>query len=692
MRWFSESAAIAIAVFMFSPFLRLYGLTQREEQHPCRVASHPCQTPAGGREAGWGSGNGQSSRSGGAGALWRRIGVCCVAATVCLWSVGSGDVALAQEPAAEIGQPPSPDVSMKAYRAVDDWVRGWKVGDEGVSPCVAASVTLRMDGEVLGRGVAMGERCLAAATSQAMAEAEPKLGAPRDALYQDTLRDLAKRITMSVQLAGELIPVVIKDVADAEAAVAPGLEGVGARLGDRVMVMFPERMLTMGTEPGPALASLVAKLGDDAALAVVPLGILAKEQGAVYYRFKVSHLAQMKAGDSPRFLSRCGRVVGLGAMDVAELRRWADELAASLLARRGGGKSGSLQAGGLNPMRGQFDEAAEPVVQLTCLSALQAYSARLDERKRSEVLAVKKAVLTDLLTDGDLRDRVLKDVAAAALVWANLAGDIFDEDESLPQDVDESFKEVCWSVVRSAFAADQGFSAKVSSTARGMVCWGMLIPAFADVPNTTTARAAITRAYSDVGAAGLAGLMPWLGQSDLVLSAIEFRLTRPEDERLDVRQYYYKAPLAAAVVLREMRSQLWQHQFQPEGLAPDQQDLSGGIVFTTVNHSMPTWQMARPLAFVATMLGDPRLTEEKEIPEELTRLLASLRFLRQLTVRESECFMYRNPDKAIGGVRSSLWDQRMPPEATAMTLMAVCETLRSLEEIEKRNADKQPGK
>jgi hypothetical protein len=86
------------------------------------------------------------------------------------------------------------------------------------------------------------------------------------------------------------------------------------------------------------------------------------------------------------------------------------------------------------------------------------------------------------------------------------------------------------------------------------------------------------------------------------------------------------------------------------------------------------------------MLGDQRLTEDAEVPQETMRLLESLRFLRQLTADEAECHMYKDPAKALGGVRNSLFDQRMPPEATAMTLLAVCETIKSLEAIKARNA------
>ena len=84
------------------------------------------------------------------------------------------------------------------------------------------------------------------------------------------------------------------------------------------------------------------------------------------------------------------------------------------------------------------------------------------------------------------------------------------------------------------------------------------------------------------------------------------------------------------------------------------------------------------------MLGDPRLTTPAETPAEIVRLIASMRFLLQLSARGSECAFYPRADLAAGGVRAALWDPRMPPEATAMTMLAVAEFLRSLDALESR--------
>ncbi len=136
------------------------------------------------------------------------------------------------------------------------------------------------------------------------------------------------------------------------------------------------------------------------------------------------------------------------------------------------------------------------------------------------------------------------------------------------------------------------------------------------------------------------------------------------------------APLGAAA-LREGRDLIWEHQLSRSDAGAENADLVGGIVFTGTNQPLPSAQSARAAAMAAAMLGDPALTPEGERPRELARLLPTLRFLRQLSAGEAESRLYPNPERASGAVRLALWDQRQPPEATAMTLIAVTETVRA---------------
>jgi hypothetical protein len=156
---------------------------------------------------------------------------------------------------------------------------------------------------------------------------------------------------------------------------------------------------------------------------------------------------------------------------------------------------------------------------------------------------------------------------------------------------------------------------------------------------------------------------PWLLTAELLMLSASDGTQLPE--------------ILAAPALREVRDQINRHTMTLADVG-DEPDLAGGIVFTQGRASLPTWFGARALAGNAIMLGEPRLTSSEERLKELSHLLEGLRFLRQLTVDEDWMWGVTSPEEVRWGVRISLWDQRQPIDASAMTLLAVVETMESL--------------
>ena len=178
-------------------------------------------------------------------------------------------------------------------------------------------------------------------------------------------------------------------------------------------------------------------------------------------------------------------------------------------------------------------------------------------------------------------------------------------------------------------------------------------------------RRRVRAAFLEAGPGGLVNEMPWLGFEELRISR---RLQR----------------VPSAVALRDMRALMWEHTVRDRDVGVPDRDLVGGLVFTSRRNPVPDWQSARPLAFGAAMLADPRLTEDREFASELADLLTGLRFLRQLTAGDEEAHAYRVPLHAIGGVRASLTDHSMPSEAAGYALLAVSESLAGLDAAEAR--------
>ncbi|MEX2219760.1 MAG: hypothetical protein WD749_13485 [Phycisphaerales bacterium] len=594
---------------------------------------------------------------------------CIAAATALLLLLVAAPPARAQNV-----EPPEPNAAMAAFHRVADFVRARPLapGAERLVECPAIAVTLRLDGQVIGRGATISADPSAAGSAvpqaavTAITEARQRVPIERDALFEEKFRALAERFTVTLELSGALIPLAPREWADVAAEVAPGLEGVAVRLGDRLAAFFPEQMLATGTDPAAAAGSLVSRLTGDPTLALKKPAELIAEHGAVFYRFKSTTIAQPRAGASPMFLHRGGRVVRQSEMTEAELRRWAAQMAATLQRWRSTGENRTGADGGLDPVLGQvLADWAPPADQVLVAYSLVSYfraAETFDKPGAKEAGYRASLIMRDLAIVDPGEAEPWSDVVAAEFCQAMLVSMkplMWVDDPGV-----STLWERCIDATKGVFHHEKGFAPSVPRGRLGLVAWARLMVDYAttlDGPGQEYA--AVTEAFKATPPGELVSQMPWLGWAD-------------------VRYGHQRA----AVALREMREMVWKHQLRPEDLPADQQDFAGGIMFTASRQPLPTWHAARPLAFIATMLGDERLTPDEEVPAELSRLLASLRFLRQLTAAEAEGHMYANPDQALGGVRASLFDQRMPPEATAFTLMTVCETLLSLEKIKQRQA------
>jgi hypothetical protein len=562
---------------------------------------------------------------------------------------------------------------MAAYQMLDRWVREWRIGErdglETPGNPGGASVILRLDGQVIGRGVDVsgGADTLRLAAGLALAEATARLPVERDALMEQNRRALADRITVSMELSGPLIPFSPAEYADAAADISPGIDGVACRFGGAVAALFPMQMLMSGMDGARGLSAAVAKAANEPGKGLVKPADLARDDHAVFYRFKTVHVAQLAPRATPTFLDRGGRVIAQSEMTTAELRRWADGLAANLLGRCGRGIG--PQCGAYNPVTGTSDPAP-PAEQYLAALALMNYGSlpQMPTHGREAIESwVRLCEQLDAKGAADIKDGQIDPVFASARVCASMNHWGF-----LPDNAD------AWNFhsgpsMAHAFSVEGGFAPDLPRSAQGLVACALVYQdMFAGVfaaGGDSIGSAAVSAAFRGNEAGMLVSQMPWLGWAEIARS----RKVGPQS-----------GEIASAVALREMRAMVWRHQVLPDSLPPGQGDLAGGIEFTAARSPAPSWQSARPLAFIATMLGDPRLTEPQEVMPELNRLMASLRFLRQLSAGPAEGHMYADPDAGMWGVRAGPWDQSMPVDATAMTLLTVCETLRSLDAISER--------
>lgn len=558
---------------------------------------------------------------------------------------------------------------------MDQWVRAWSVTPAADLPRVpAAAVTLRLDGSPIGRGTAISTapggdaQVIAAAARRALDEATTRMPVPRDALFDESVRALAPTITISLELAGGLTPLmpVPHEYSDVSLALAPGLEGVAIRFGERIDAMFPGTMLATGTEPGSAAAAVVSRVVGDPAMGLKRPIELAEEHGAVFYRFRIVHLAQARPGMPPVFLHRGGRIIDRSELTIAGLRQWADGMAAFIIRGIVFMPDAPSSASELNPVTGAVrTDTVSGVHIATCALALVRYSQAPGVSDENAARARNGArQLLESLLDLELSPDLLGRRGAAAVATAAIAAPVLhDLGVKAPEGPGRGAEAAADPLTRLAAIVDtalRDIPDDLPPAARQLVAWGLSQRS----DSRDAARHELRRLFRETSPGHTVSLMPWAGWAELALA-----------DHGDV---------PAAIALREMREQVWAHQLRADALPTDWRDLGGGIVFTASRSPLPNWHAARPLAFIATMLGDERLTSAEEVPAELSNLMQSMRFLRQLSAGEVEGHMYRSPHAAMWGIRASVWDQRMPPEATALTLLCVSELMRSMETIRGR--------
>lgn len=617
-------------------------------QHACRNARATFSPRQGRFGAVLGRGARVASRA--------RDTACCVLATLALAFLTAGG-------RAQDLDPPRPDAAYRAYRTVDAWVRAGdppRDAPAGLPEAQAACVTVRLDGQILGRGVSAGADASRDTARAAAAEAIRHLPPALSPLERE-------RLMVSVELSGALVPFHADTVAELTLGVSPGLEGVAVARGDRFAAVFPSAMLTRGVGPAVGVVSLVAELGEASQDALATPAQL-RERGYSIYRFRTVHLAQPAPGEGAIFLHRGGRVAETPG--TADLRAMADAMAGYLLRARWPGIESYGLLGTLHPGKGRYDPPfAGPPEQAVVALALLRYAER---RPGAELAAPANArarhLLEDLARVEDDERAPWGDPASAAACVVALA--------ELGPDAVEGSAELtdlltrCRGALEGAYDPAGSFAEGLPQPAWGLIAHALVVDR-TRLGNTrlslTQTEQAVRLVYRGTDHRFLVGQLPWLGWAELELADAK------------------GGPIPAAPALREVRRLVWDHQLRTTDLDHDDRDLAGGIVFTRAATPLPTWQLTRPLAFLGTMLGREDLTpgtpSAGEAPGELVRLLGSLRFVRQLMIDDAVAYTHERPQRSLGGVRAAPWDPSMPPEATALGLLATVETLGAMDEL-----------
>lgn len=590
---------------------------------------------------------------------------------------------------AESSAPPDVTAALRVYGIVEGYVRGTgglealREGEPAAS-VHGCMVVLRLGGEVVGRGSAVGTPGSAASAARvaeavegAWGDVERRVppGATEEAraARAERMKRMRGEVLISLELSGPMIRFGAAGYNDLDLTLQPGMDGLAAAMEGKVHAVFPSAAVEGNVTPGNSARRAVAAIATavrgegGSTVSLTEPGELEKKHGVTLYRFRTTHVAQWRSDKGPELLYRGQKLVLQQDVDeVAELWHIADRLAGNLVNRLTLTPAG----GNASLTSGKVDESDAFGLALARHALLEYWDSRTDGGKIRHAPDDAAGVLVERVVAAaqsylpTARERAKqtddKDRLAASAVIAR------NKDAKSAPEVP---------VIKGSFDGEGLLNADVPAGLRGLVIWGDGDPFQAvsardgkprDPWSSHPSEPAVRKLMAETPVGGLVVEMPWLGWIDL---SIDEHLKRPRGSK-------------SASALREMRTLIWKHQLQAVDAGPDRQDMVGGIVPPPLPGSaspLPTWQTARLVAFLGTMLGEPELTTKTERGGEIVKLLSAARFLRQLQVDDAMGWVSEDPAVVKGGLRNATWDQRTQTDATAMALLAVLEIIGGVE-------------
>jgi hypothetical protein len=552
----------------------------------------------------------------------------------------------------------------EAILALTGWVRAFQTPlfDEPeasipLPDTPAVCVLLRQRGRLVGEGIddSGDDRMVRRAAGKAMA------GALNDRVISEIpasmQASIGEQLTVQLELAGRLEPVPGGRFDRAGESIDPGVHGVAMRRGDTMAWRFPAQMLAEGTAAG--VEQQIRQLALELDLpAGEELGELVSGRDVSLYRFETIHFVVPVGSSTPNVLRRGDSLVYAGAVLRDDALRLANGVASHLMARCMRFSAGSPDEPENNASAaGPFIVAVAdrwrantplPPVQpaderntLLTMAALARYAGHSGVDVGASARA--REFVRDFLETYDFSgDGVSADIVALRVrllhAWSELREPVSrakweDAHDALRQVVagrTERLPPVTQAMVASAASA----TLRLSSPP---------IPA-------ERVRELIQTAIRSVGEPELPTLLPWVGWAAMeYASATGDRM--PEGEALDRTCEFVMASRIGS------------------GERPGPLELMGGIDLVGREGSpRADAHSTRPASYVVRALRD-HPPASVDLVDAYAFRQGTIRFLRQLSVREEIVWSSPGAPRTVGGVRQALWDGDLPLPAQALALI-----------------------
>lgn len=632
---------------------------------------------------------------------------------LCVWAHGQTTIAS--------------DVDEQHLRAAFDVLRQWvsdfdtpRMDDASsrlaLPHATGVCVVLRRAGRVMGVGsdASGDDLMLRRAAGKAMNEvlAHPALASltarlrqrqhddPDAAITLDAIHaDLGQSLAIELEVAGKLTPLIGRDIDQLVRKIEPGVDGVALRHGQTLELAFPAHLRALNTagEPAKLLLNIALKSG----LSLKEIGELPARQDLALYTFRTATLWQAASDLPPVHTVRGDILVPRDAVTPQSIARLADGIAQHLVvalwpdppapppdSHQDASPADPPESvreplgimGDYRPVADQYRPLlAPPLDQALAAMALNRYAQAVDkgvdQTTAARAAAAATIIMRDLAAVTPAEDDPRDDLAACAIIVHAVR-----EQPGLRNDpaVELLFKDAATRVV-ACFDPASGFvdrsamgerSRGVPAHAQAMIAGSLCrLLTMSDAPAAVEAqrvRAALDAAWQAVPEPQHIALLPWIGWAELDYA----RATGQ--------------PLARVNEMRLMLDVLSEVRIKPSEADADdaaRSQLIGGFALLTESGlgsaaPLATAQTCRPASWFASVIQRGEIVPPATIPTTLAEHLGTVRFLMQLSVRPDISPLYRNPARAVGGIRAALWDSDQPLPAQSLALITAVETLR----------------
>ncbi|MFI4859704.1 MAG: hypothetical protein ACIAXF_03365 [Phycisphaerales bacterium JB063] len=624
-----------------------------------------------------------------------------------------------------VGPAPSvePSDGEVAFYLVQGWVRAGRVPADEALPSAPLTgvfgvyVTLREDGRLMGRGVALRPdlvdvvdvegpsvdmaQLLAQATRNALREVERaqrrravELSITDEDIFEQSLRNLHGELMIDVQIGHHLVSVTLPAEGPADAVFGQFVPGFhGLRMTGSLMpsgdLIWPGNALMRNTSPRSQLVQLLDRQGFESEDIVD----VARPAGPQLERFEVVHFLQAGPAQPPRQLIRGNVVVPRRALDTRGLNGIVERISRHMDSKIEVLNDGTLVMRG--PYHPSYDRINPGLARLRQASlacfAIMVQSQSAQQRSVGDRLSRVRAdralrVAESLVPIAIPQNGEVQPVSAALLLLALCES---------PVEVDEDLRVALGEALMSLHMDGGGFrdtSSEEPDARLGRSTEAVITAALSSWYATMNeADPAVRRAVwqsmnelveanrDDAGGVRLADLT-WL-------SVAYSRAGRQVAGAMQAADAQEKLAQMQAFFADQMEHLLDQQVQGVPLMGPD--DVAGGYV--THNAILgaapdPTWESAMPLTVVATVLRDEGIVEPNDIFGPLLSAQLGARFIAQLLITDANAYYLRDVQAASGGVRRSLWDNTLDLDCSSMALIALSELQTSLHTLELRDA------